>query len=277
MTVSVIIPTWNREHTLGRAIRSALSQTVPVLEILVCDDGSTDSSRKILDAFADERIVWVEGSHVGLPAVPRNRGLALARGEWVAFLDSDDEWLPHKLEIQLAALAQSQAEAVCSNAFRILSLKAKSHSTFFSKGPSKDITLDDLLETNTVICSSCVIRREMLIMMEGFPENPRLKAIEDYALWIRVACFSPIHYLAEPTVNYWDNPQESVRQDDVPPLEQRLRILQDANQWVARHKWQLNWNSKQKIKRSLNIASRTSNRNTLRTAKKFFVSILKRL
>ena len=98
--VSVIIPTYNRQHTLLAAIQSALSQTLPPLEVLVCDDGSTDGSAEAVAALDDPRVRWLTGPHAGYPAVPRNRGLREARGEWVAFLDDDDVWLPEKLAVQ---------------------------------------------------------------------------------------------------------------------------------------------------------------------------------
>ena len=91
-SVSVIIPTWNRAHTLPRAIESVLSQSLPILEVLICDDGSTDGTAEAVMAMArqDPRIRWLPGERGGRPAIPRNRGIRESRGEWLAFLDSDD-------------------------------------------------------------------------------------------------------------------------------------------------------------------------------------------
>src|SRR4051794_13419670 len=100
-SVSVIIPTWNRAATLGPAIQSVLNQTYPPREVLVCDDGSTDNSVDVVAQLDDQRIRWLPGGRGGRPAIPRNRGIGAATGEWLAFLDSDDEWLPDKLERQL--------------------------------------------------------------------------------------------------------------------------------------------------------------------------------
>ncbi|HTF03668.1 MAG TPA: glycosyltransferase family 2 protein, partial [Bacteroidia bacterium] len=118
-TVSVIIPTWNRAHTLGAAVKSVLEQTHPVLEILVCDDGSTDHTEQVLASFNDPRIRIVKGPRAGRPAVPRNRGIAEATGDWVAFLDSDDTWLPTKTEKQLNALSHAHAMIACCNAWKV--------------------------------------------------------------------------------------------------------------------------------------------------------------
>src|SRR5262249_7122187 len=100
-SVSVIIPTWNRAATVMAAVESALAQTHAPLEVLVCDDGSSDDSAQRVGALPDPRVRWLPGPRGGRPAIPRNRGIAAARGEWLAFLDSDDEWLPDKLERQL--------------------------------------------------------------------------------------------------------------------------------------------------------------------------------
>lgn len=98
--ISVIIPTWNRAETLGKAISSALNQTFPPFEIVVCGvDGSPD--QEIFNLINDPRMRWIEGGRDGLASIPRNRGIKASRGEWLAFLDSDDEWLPDKLEKQL--------------------------------------------------------------------------------------------------------------------------------------------------------------------------------
>src|ERR1700733_3783442 len=116
-SVSVVIPTWNRAASIERAVRSALNQTHSVLEILVCDDGSTDDTKAILSSIGNEKIKFIEGTHAGRPAIPRNRGIALAKGNWIAFLDSDDAWLPEKIERQIAALTKSNCSASSTNAF----------------------------------------------------------------------------------------------------------------------------------------------------------------
>ncbi len=115
--ISVIIPTWNRAETLGKAISSALNQTFPPFEIVVCGvDGSPD--QEIFNLINDPRMRWIEGGRDGLASIPRNRGIKASRGEWLAFLDSDDEWLPDKLEKQLEQAKKMNSGAVCSDAIR---------------------------------------------------------------------------------------------------------------------------------------------------------------
>lgn len=99
MKISVVIPTYNRANYIVRAIKSVLAQTYKNYEIILVDDGSIDETRNILEPYL-QSIRYVYQNNAG-PAAARNNGITLADGEWLAFLDSDDIWLPHKLEIQL--------------------------------------------------------------------------------------------------------------------------------------------------------------------------------
>jgi hypothetical protein len=101
-SVAAVIPTYNRAAILRRSIESALRQSHPVKEIIVVDDGSTDQTAQVVSQYSS-RIHYVVQRNAG-GAAARNRGVAMAQSKWIAFLDSDDEWLPHKTEMQLAAL-----------------------------------------------------------------------------------------------------------------------------------------------------------------------------
>src|SRR4030043_1337098 len=100
-TVSVIIPTYNRAHLVGRSIRSVLNQTYQDLEVIVVDDGSKDNTAEIVRGITDPRIVFLKHEKNRGVSAARNTGLKAARGKYIAFQDSDDEWLPQKLEKQL--------------------------------------------------------------------------------------------------------------------------------------------------------------------------------
>lgn len=108
-TVSIILPTYNRLPLLRRAIASVIAQTLRDWELIVVDDGSTDETRDYLEAVGDTRVrpIWLE--HHGDLTSARSAGVRRARGEWVAFLDSDDLWLPEKLALQLQRLAMHPA------------------------------------------------------------------------------------------------------------------------------------------------------------------------
>ena len=109
--VSVIIPTYNRAHVLPRAIESVLKQTYTELELIVVDDASTDDTAAVMTAITDPRVRYVRKEHGGAAAA-RNRGIAEAKGEFIAFQDSDDVWHSDKLEKQLAYLQAERADAV---------------------------------------------------------------------------------------------------------------------------------------------------------------------
>jgi teichuronic acid biosynthesis glycosyltransferase TuaG len=230
-SVSVIIPTWNRARTLVAAVESALAQTLPPLEVLVCDDGSADNSQALIEAMGNSRVKWIAGARAGRPALPRNRGIALARGEWLAFLDSDDTWLPQKLAKQAEVLQASGHLAACTNAWRVMpgGMRARELLT----GASRTLDFDALIHDNKVICSSALVHRSLFVRARGFPENSSLKAIEDYALWLRIACLTTFDYIAEPLVDYTDDAPNSVRAKDRGKWAQRTVIMRDLAQWLA--------------------------------------------
>jgi glycosyltransferase involved in cell wall biosynthesis len=103
--ISVVLPTYNRASMLAVAVQSVLAQTFADLELIVVDDGSTDETPGVLEAIADPRLVRLRSDQQRGAAVSRNAGIGAARGEFLAFQDSDDEWLPGKLERQLSVFA----------------------------------------------------------------------------------------------------------------------------------------------------------------------------
>ncbi|WP_269851239.1 glycosyltransferase family 2 protein [Methanosarcina horonobensis] len=156
--ISVIIPTWNRAETLGKAISSALNQTLPPLEIIVCGvEGSLD--QEVVNSINDPRVRWIEGGRDGLASIPRNRGINASRGEWLAFLDSDDEWLPDKLEKQLKHANKMGCSAACSDAIRYIPSKGYA-GTIVNGEVSGDLISFSLLSNNNyIVCSSVLIKK----------------------------------------------------------------------------------------------------------------------
>jgi glycosyltransferase involved in cell wall biosynthesis len=230
-SVSIVIPTWNRAATLKKAVESALNQTLTPLEIVVCDDGSNDESENIVRNIQDSRIRWVSGARGGCPAIPRNRGIRESHGEWIAFLDSDDEWLPHKLEEQMKIARNHRALAIFANALRCVPDQSILGNVLTCE--REKLTLDNILLDNEVICSSVLIHRGLLQKVGFFPEDLNLRGWEDYALWLRVASLTPWHYVRDPLLIYSDNPQETVRADLTNHALQRKRVLKDFLCWVG--------------------------------------------
>jgi glycosyltransferase involved in cell wall biosynthesis len=234
--VSVIIPTWNRKDIVTAAIHSVLRQSYKNIEILVCDDGSFDDTFKRVSAIDDSRIKWVPGKHVGLPAAPRNAGLKIASGEWIAFLDSDDIWHEKKLETQLRALqnAAQPTLASCSNAERRISPQEITGLLLAIPATDTRITRAQLFKTNFVITSSALFHRSLLREAAGFPINVNLKVGEDYAFWLRIATSTDFIFHADPLLVYSDTPQTSVRGFKRNETIAKLHVLLNYFKWYVK-------------------------------------------
>jgi glycosyltransferase involved in cell wall biosynthesis len=181
--VSVAISTWNRAHLVGRAIRSALTQTFEDFELLVVDDGSTDGTADVLTSVDDRRLRRVRHERNYGISRTRNSALGLARGEWLAFLDDDNEWAPDYLERQLAFSASRARAGVvyCRARRRHASSGAETEIGELKQGR----VFCDLVEGWNPFVSSALIRRALLVEVGGLDE--RLRATEDRDLWMRLA------------------------------------------------------------------------------------------
>lgn len=236
INVSVIIPTWNRVSTIKRAIDSALNQSISVLEVLVCDDGSTDNTFEIVKSLNNPKIKWISGEHSGLPAVVRNRGIRESKGEWLAFLDSDDWWEKDKLERQFELVKKLQVKAICSNAYVINPHSNKGERLYFSNKEVKDVFgFNELLTNNSIICSSMLADKQLVMDCGGFPEDSALKAIEDYALWLRLSTKTKIGYSNMPLVNYFNDPGNSIRKVWSDARLQKKIVFRNFLKWFLRN------------------------------------------
>jgi GT2 family glycosyltransferase len=193
--VSVVIPTYNRAHLIGRALGSVAAQTRPAEEIIVVDDGSTDGTAEaVAKMAAGVRVLRQE--HAGVSAA-RNRGIAAARGEWIAFLDSDDVWLPRKLERQVDFVGAHPGAEACQTDEIWMRNGVRVNPGRRHHKPSGDIFLASL-DLCLVSPSAAMLRRETLARVGGFDAG--LAACEDYDLWLRLSVDTPVHLVAEPLV-----------------------------------------------------------------------------
>jgi glycosyltransferase involved in cell wall biosynthesis len=181
--ISVVIPTYNRAELLRRAIDSALAQTYQDLELIVVDDGSTDSTAATVRSVADSRIRYIRlPKNRGVPFA-RNTGIASARGEWVAFLDCDDEWKPDKLERQLASIeAAPEAAASYTRCEVQPSNGRRRRRREIAQG---DVTDAVLRMEIPLVPSVYMVKRRALMDVGGFDET--MEAAEDADLWLRLA------------------------------------------------------------------------------------------
>lgn len=183
--VSVVLPTCNRAHLVGRAIRSVLAQTVEDFEILVVDDGSTDGTADVLAASPDRRIRSVRLDDNGGVSRARNTAIALARGQWIAFLDDDNEWVPTYLERQLElAVAWPDAEVVYCRARRRNDCTGQDVGLVPTAIRSGRV-FRHLVDRWHPAISCAMVRRSRLSALGGFDEE--LRVVEDWDLWLRLA------------------------------------------------------------------------------------------
>jgi glycosyltransferase involved in cell wall biosynthesis len=185
--VSVIIPVWNGAALLPETLRSLQSQTFTDFEALIVDDGSTDDTAAVAGTFcqADARLRLVSRPHAGLSAT-RNAGLELARGEFIAFLDSDDVWLPGKLERQMELFrADPRANFAYTNYYFWDGQQDQSVGYRANRPLPDGDSARRLVWANVYALSSVVVRRATLGRAGGF--DPSLDSCEDWDMWLRLA------------------------------------------------------------------------------------------
>lgn len=196
--VSVILPVYNQERLIGRAIKSIISQNFNDFEILVIDDGSFDRSDEIVKEFRDPRIREVKHSRKMGKNIARNTGIGEAQGRFLAFLDAKDEWLPTKLEKQMT-LARSGKEAlgVIYSGYWVIEQDKKT----LGKVPQKkgDIFNEEIVQ-DWVSPTSCVLaKKECFDRVGGFDEL--LPACQDYDMWLRISKHFYFDFVKVPLAN----------------------------------------------------------------------------
>jgi glycosyltransferase involved in cell wall biosynthesis len=209
--VSVILAVHNREGSVGRAITSVLAQTYQHLELIVVDDGSTDGTRAVVERFsspttASEQAAAVKlitQEHAGVYAA-RNRGLRQARGELVAFIDSDDAWLRDKLETQLPLMRRPEVGLVFGDVIHVTAPTEGAPRTgltsFRVAPPRRGRVADHFAWCNFVPTTTVLVRRSCLEDAGSFSEASELSA--DYLAWFRIALRHELDYVERPVAEY---------------------------------------------------------------------------
>lgn len=229
--VSVVIPAYNRASTIGAAIESVLRQTWTDFELVIVDDGSEDGTLAAAAAVADPRIRLIDGRVNRGASAARNRGAAEARGTWIAFQDSDDEWLPEKLKKQMARLTADTADFVAGYC-GLLTLgwiddaPDTRLSVRYVPGPSATPAEGDirapLLWDNMISTQTLVVRRDIFHALGGF--DARLPAFEDWDFAIRLAGAGRVAFVDEPLVHQRFS-GNSLTRNRAAKLEARIRLV----------------------------------------------------
>lgn len=201
--VSIIIPTYNRGDQLRICLKSLQEQSFKNFEVLVCDDGSTDNTFTVVEEFKDIlNINYIKDTNFGGPAKPRNNGLKQAKGEIVAFLDSDDWWYPNKLEVSVPYL--SDYDLVYHDLDIYKSIE-KPNGVAKGRVLSGNIAKDLLLNGNGIINSSVIIRKSIADLVGEITEDKNLIAVEDFDYWIRAAKVTDrFKYISQSLGAYWE-------------------------------------------------------------------------
>lgn len=193
--VSVVIPTYNREKTIVRAINSVLNQTYTNLELIVVDDNSKDNTESVIQEYiTDKRLKYIKLTKNVGGGGARNKGITEAKGEFVAFQDSDDEWMLDKLEKQMAVFQnRPDVDVIFCQMKRIL---GDSTIIYPKKNPTNNTNLyTSFLKENYIGTPTAIIKKEKLVANKGFDEN--LPRLQDWDLFIRLAKNGKFHMLNE--------------------------------------------------------------------------------
>jgi len=196
--ISVIIPTFNRAWALAKAIDSVLAQTLPPGEIIVVDDGSTDETPELLAAYGDSIRVLTQSNH-GVSAA-RNFGIRQSRGEYIALLDSDDQWEPGKLACQAAFFSTHPGALVCQTQ-EIWIRNGKRVNPMQKHQKPSGMIFEPSLHRCLVSPSAVMMKKEIFGLKGMFNED--FGVCEDYDLWLRISADIPIYLIDKPlTVKY---------------------------------------------------------------------------
>lgn len=240
-SISVVVPCYNARAYIGATLRSVIAQRLPDLEIIVVDDGSSDGSAELVARdFPQVRIERQSNQGV---AAARNRGIELARGDWIAFVDADDIWLPGKLQAQMRLLQEHPEALCCYSAWKVWrSEQPEPSPTELAKvedengladrwqGASGWI-YDQLLLDCWVWTSTVLVKRELLQQLGGF--DPALRLGEDYDLWLRISRHTPILRVPQALALYRDHPHSITKRP--PDINyQALVVTRAIERWGYR-------------------------------------------
>ena len=205
--VSVIVPTYNRESEVLKSIISVLEQTYTNLECIVVDDGSTDNTEKLLLEINDSRLRYIKLEHNSGPSIARNTGIRESRGNYIAFNDSDDLWLPDKLKIQMEKMKSEDEIGMvyCSYTYDKNGKEMKIPSDRYEGFQLEGYIFDSLWQNNKIGTPTILVKRECVDVCGGFAEN--LHSLEDWEFVLRISDKYKIAYVNKVLVHAGYSPR----------------------------------------------------------------------
>lgn len=219
---SIIIPTYNRAHTLDRAIQSVLAQTYPHYELLVVDDGSTDNTEEVVKRITDERVRYFKKKNEERN-IARNFGICSAQGSYVCFLDSDDYLLSHHLHTALDLILKVENPEVFHLGYKVENEQGQTLQE--NKNLSSNVS-EVLIKENVLSCNAIFLRRNIAQEYQFIPSKDVITS-EDWYVWLRLASRFPIHIDNTVTSVVVEHEQRSLRDINPDKLIKGTKIIID--------------------------------------------------
>lgn len=250
--VSVVLPTFNRRALLARAVDSVLRQRFDDFELLVVDDASTDGTAEFVTGLSDPRVRYLQQPANRGQAAARNAGIRAARADWVAFQDSDDEWLEDKLTGQMRVMRSSATAAMVYGDLLRIPAQGEAyvlHAPVLQRGRLFD-DRPSCYATYGLGAQSCVIRRDVLLRLGGFEE--RIRSLEDMELFLRITRRFDSVRIPEPVCRYFETPGVSCNMDF--QLASRRFMLRRYAWPLLRHRPRWTWGEIKAIRERRELA-----------------------
>lgn len=231
--VSVIIPTYNRSELLKKAVKSLENQSHQNLEIIIIDDFSTDDTAEVVEKMADDRIIYLKHSMNKGGSEARNTGIKRATGDYIGFLDSDDQWLPEKLEKQLKQFEGKPNVGVIYTGVQVVDENNQPTRKIIPK--FRGDILAKLFEFNHIdTTSSVLVRKDVLNQTEGFDSS--LPSCQDWDLYIRLAQVTEFDFVKESLVLFYHHSGERITTNINSVLSGHLSIFEKYRELAGKQR-----------------------------------------
>lgn len=277
--VSVIIPTYKRPGMLGRAIDSVLNQTYDNIEVIVVDDNDEDSeyrkeTEEFMDKYADiDKLVYLKHKKNKNGAAARNTGIKNSKGEYISFLDDDDEYLPSKLMLQVNKISKHSSDYIAVYCGHI-NVYPNENNNFISTPHLKGNIYKELLTGKCPSSTSLfMVKKEELVKVNGFDE--KLQSFQDYDLWLRLFKDKKTDYVEEPLVKFYHHLNNRVSRDIVNRLSGLNYIINKWEEEINKYSNVKEFENKYKKMTYLSNAKVNIKNNNKRDSLKLYVKALK--
>ncbi len=220
--ISVIIPTYQRSGKLKIAIQSVLAQTFGNFEVLIMDDGSEDGTKDMVNSFKDHRIFYNWQKNTGGPAGPRNNGIKIAKGDWIAFLDDDDAWTENKLN-EVSRQINNKNDLIYHDYSKVFADRNSEKELIKSKYLKNPKIIDLILNGNVIGVSTVVVRKKLLLKINGFNEDIKMAPCADYNTWLKIAQLSNNFFYIPKNLGYYNVDKFNMSNQDM-TISKRLAL-----------------------------------------------------